>query len=162
MTDKPQTQADAIGMLLDLWQRCFAEVRALARQPGPAGPPGPRGRDAADLELFKDYIDQAVVKMFATASVSSPDGGRTLRWLLGGQTIELKTAIVLDAGVWKEGVGYVKGDGVTSGGSFWIAQADTSTKPGKSPDEWRLAVKRGNDGRDFKGEIRNAEPVRLR
>ena len=54
---------------------------------------------------------------------------------------------MLDAGVWKEGAAYSRGDGVTLGGSFFIAQADTTAKPGKS-DDWRLAVKRGTDGRD--------------
>jgi hypothetical protein len=157
MTDKPQTLADAIGVCLDLCQRCLAEVRALARMPGPPGPPG---KNAADLDVFKDYIDQAVAKMFANASATSPDGGRTQRWVFGSTTVELKTAIVLDAGVWKEGAAYVKGDGVTSGGSFWIAQADTGERPGKS-EEWRLAVKRGNDGRDAKIE-RAPEPVRFK
>ncbi len=84
------------------------------------------------------------------AKVTSPDGGRTVRWLLGGKTIELKTNIVLDAGVWKDGTAYSQGDGVTWAGSFWIAQADTGAKPGDSED-WRLAVKRGRDGKDGKG-----------
>ena len=71
-------------------------------------------------------------------------------------------AVVLDAGIWKEGSTYAAGDGVTSGGSFGIAQAPTSAKPGKS-DEWRLAVKRGNDGRDWRPEEKRAlEPVRFK
>lgn len=45
------------------------------------------------------------------------------------------------------GGSYEQGDGVTFAGSFWIAQKDTSSKPGESSD-WRLAVKRGQDGRD--------------
>jgi hypothetical protein len=50
-----------------------------------------------------------------------------------------------DQGVWREGTAYVKGDGVTFGGSFFIAQR---TDPGKPEvgDGWRLAVKRGRDG----------------
>src|SRR5580765_1441734 len=147
MSDKPQTLADAIGICLAVSQRCLSEVRALARQPGPPGPPG---RNAADLELFKDYIDQMIEAKLGAAKVTSPDGGRTVRWLLGGKTIELKTNIVLDAGVWKDGTAYSQGDGVTWAGSFWIAQADTGAKPGDSED-WRLAVKRGRDGKDGKG-----------
>ena len=160
--DTPQTLADAIGVCLDVTQRCLAEVRATARLPGPAGPPGPSGQNAADVELFKDFIDRCVEAKFGTASVSSPDGGRTLRWLIGGRTLELKTAIVLDAGVWKEGANYVAGDAVSHGGSLFIAQADTTARPGKS-DEWRLAVKRGNDGRDYRADDkRSAEPVRFK
>lgn len=55
-------------------------------------------------------------------------------------------AHVLDRGVWREGK-YLKGDGVTFGGSFFIAQKDTETKPETSSD-WRLAIKRGRDGKD--------------
>ena len=90
MSDKPQTLADAIGVCLALCQRCLAEVRALARQPGPAGPPGPRGRDAADLELFKDYIDQMIEAKLSAAKATSPDGGRTLRWQFGDNIVEFE------------------------------------------------------------------------
>lgn len=56
--------------------------------------------------------------------------------------------VVLDRGVFREGETYERGDGVTFGGSFWIAQKDASTgKPGTSAD-WRLAVKKGRDGAD--------------
>ena len=84
-----------------------------------------------------------------------------MRWAIGETVHEIKTAIVLDAGVWREGTAYVAGDGVTMGGSFFIAQADTTAKPGKS-DEWRLAVKRGNDGRDARTTERALEPVRFK
>lgn len=46
----------------------------------------------------------------------------------------------------RQGVKYLEGDGVTWGGSFWIAQKDTATKP--DGGEWRLAVKKGRDGKD--------------
>src|SRR5262249_22040697 len=93
---------------------------------------------------------------------TTPDGGRTLYWAIGNIVHEIKTAIVLDAGVWKDGTIYVAGDGVTLGGSFFIAQTTTTAKPGKS-DEWRLAVKRGSDGRDARSdEKRAAEIVRFK
>jgi hypothetical protein len=150
MSDKPQTLADAIGVCLALAQQCLAEVRALARLPGPQGPPGPPGRNAADTELFKEYIDQVVEAKLMTAIPTSPDGGRTLRWMFGGKTVDVKTATVLDAGVWKEGASYNWGDAVTHGGSLWIAQKDTQTKPDTPDCHWRLAVKRGRDGKDGK------------
>jgi len=85
-----------------------------------------------------------------------------LRWAMGDVVHEIKTAIVLDAGVWKEGITYAAGDGVTLGGSFFIAQISTIAKPGKS-DEWRLAVKRGSDGRDWRPDEKRApEPVRFK
>ena len=94
--------------------------------------------------------------------MTTPDGGRTLHWAIGDAVHEIKTAIVLDAGVWKEGASYVPGDAVTLGGSLFIAQCSTTAKPGKS-DDWRLAVKRGSDGRDARQEEkRTLEPVRFK
>ena len=75
---------------------------------------------------------------------------------------KIKTGIPLDVGVWKEGASYVQGDVITMGGSAFIAQQDTSEKPGRS-DHWRLAVKRGTDGRDARGaDEKPREPVRFK
>ena len=57
------------------------------------------------------------------------------------------SGMVLDRDVHRPGAAYEKGDAVTHGGSYWIAKRDTSETPGKS-DDWRLAVKRGRDGKD--------------
>jgi integrin beta 3 len=207
MSELPSPQYtwnEAIGVCLAMCHRALAEVRALARMPGPPGETGPEGkrglqgergekgergeagkpgaigaagidgrngergqkgdpgRNASDLTYIEDRITEQVGRALKTATFTSSDGGRTLRWALGEAVHEIKTAIVLDAGVWKEGVSYVAGDGVTMGGSFFIAQADTTAKPGKS-DEWRLAVKRGNDGRDWRPDEKRAlEPVRFK
>lgn len=54
---------------------------------------------------------------------------------------------VIDRGVFREENKYLQGDGVTFGGSFWIAQKDhPEGKPGQSQD-WRLAVKKGRDAK---------------
>lgn len=55
--------------------------------------------------------------------------------------------LVLDRGVYKAEQEYGKGDAVTWAGSLWIAQQDTKAKPDGGAD-WRLAVKRGRDGKD--------------
>ena len=207
MSEKPvilapqYTLNEAMGVCLAMCQRALAEVRALARMPGPPGETGPEGRPgakgeagekgekgergeagamgpagkegergakgepgrpAADLGFLQNYVIEQVGRAIKTASVTTPDGGRTLRWTIGDIVHEIKTAIVLDAGVWKEGASYAAGDGVTLGGSFFIAQRDTTAKPGKS-DDWRLAVKRGNDGKDYRAEEkRSLEPVRFK
>lgn len=70
--------------------------------------------------------------------------------------------IVLDAGVFKEGTAYEPGDGVTFGGSFWIARAATKDRPGTS-DAWRLSVKKGRDGKDSVAtEPKSPTPVKLK
>lgn len=87
-----------------------------------------------------------------------------LRWEAGENSYshELFVPYVRDMGVWGEGKSYLKGDGVTWGGSFWIAQDDTAEKPEASGKSWRLAVKRGRDGKDFAGpQPKAAEKVRI-
>lgn len=59
----------------------------------------------------------------------------------------LPTMIYRD--VWKEGE-YQNGDAVTWAGSLWIAQRTTDAKPDSPDSGWRLAVKRGRDGKDLK------------
>lgn len=64
-----------------------------------------------------------------------------------------RSAHVLDRGVFSEGRAYEAGDGVTFGGSWWIAKKDAPEgKPGLSGD-WRLAVKKGRDGKDGRNGI---------
>ena len=167
--------------------------RGIQGEPGPLGPPGPRGdcglqgeigpagspglrgergeagrdgRDASDLVLLHGYISEQVALKFAEACkapmFASADGGRTLTATFAGTVSEIRTCIPLDAGVWKEGAAYVPGDTVTMGGSLFIAQQETIEKPGKS-DHWRLAVKRGADGRDARtDETRPVQPVRFK
>ena len=55
--------------------------------------------------------------------------------------------MMLDRGLFTDGKDYRQGDSVTYGGCVWLAQKDAPTgKPGLSED-WRLAVKKGRDGK---------------
>jgi hypothetical protein len=71
-----------------------------------------------------------------------------VRTMASGRKIEkkFKIPVVLDKGIWKHGT-YERGDAVTRDGGQWIAQCETETTPGDSA-HWRLAVKRGRDGKD--------------
>ena len=93
---------------------------------------------------------------FEDLSAQLADDERTLllRFARGDAVKEfaLTMPIVLDRGVFREGTAYACGDACTFGGSLWIAQADTSAKPDAPTSGWRLAVKRGRDGKD--GELR--------
>lgn len=55
--------------------------------------------------------------------------------------------VVIHRGVFKAEEQYQAGDATTWDGSTWIAQRETTEKPGTS-DAWRLSTKRGRDGRD--------------
>src|SRR5262252_66690 len=125
---------------------------------GPAGPVGEKGergndgRDAADVALIRYFVAETVDVVISerfekSAVITSDDGGRTLRTAFG----TVQTALILDRGVWAAEQTYVPGDAVSHGGSLFIAQRETKEKPGKS-DHWRLAVKRGADGRDWRPE----------
>lgn len=75
--------------------------------------------------------------------------GISLKFMKG--TVEhiayISIPCVLDAGFFKEGQSYEQGDGVTFGGSYWIAQKETKAKPEVGAEDWRLAVKKGRDGK---------------
>lgn len=102
---------------------------------GKDGSTGERGKDGADGVGFDDM------------DLVETEQGIMLRFTRGEIVKDFRLPIVTDRGVFKEGTEYRKGDGVTWGGSFWIAQETTSEKPdiGKG---FRLAVKRGRDGKD--------------
>ncbi len=80
------------------------------------------------------------------------DGERmfALEFARGDQvkTYTFALPMMIDRGVYRAGQAYQKGDCVSYGGSLWIAQADTDTKPDGADSGWRLSVKRGRDGRN--------------
>jgi integrin beta 3 len=136
------------------WERSASDLmqRTVDRIPVPKdgrdGRDGKDGRDALELEDFSVTHDG--------------DGGLLLRFARGDlvKEFELRLPALVDCGVYKADDRYLRGNGVTFGGSFWIAQKDLPVgKPGESVD-WRLAVKKGRDGRDGeKGE--RGEPGRV-
>jgi len=75
--------------------------------------------------------------------------GFTLRFTRGDLVKEFAFSIPvpIDRGVYKDGTAYARGDGVTFGGHYWIAQVDTAEKPEVSRD-WRQAMRRARDGKN--------------
>lgn len=101
---------------------------------------------------FRDAGWVCIARGVAAETEVVEDGGR---WLVrttdysdGSQKqFRHKTATPIDRGVYGSAKAYDAGDVVTYGGSAFIAQRDTKTAPGG--DDWRLAVKRGKDGKDL-------------
>jgi hypothetical protein len=120
---------EAIDVAISLGTRAIEEIRTLARTPGP---PGLDGLGFDDLEIQYDGE--------RTFSFVLQKGDRVKRF-------DFVTPINIDRGVYKEGTSYVRGDGVSFGGSYWLAQKDTDSKPGHDAT-WRLAVKKGRDSKD--------------
>lgn len=70
---------------------------------------------------------------------------------------------MIDRGVYREGTQYLRGDSATWDGSIWTAQVDVEAAADRPlAPEWRLAVKRGRDGKDAKPIAAVGEPLRLR
>lgn len=125
--------------------------KAIANMPKPE--PAKDGRDGLEIEDFE---------------MSLGEDGRTLSVSLKRGEVEVSKSVVLptvlDAGFYRPGKSYEKGDGVSFGGSFWIAQKQTDTKPDGENAAWRLAVKKGRDMRQLDPSappVRTREPVRV-
>jgi integrin beta 3 len=132
---EPRIDAAIARAVLDVERRAQGVLeRAVERMPRPAdGKDGADGFNLDDLQIEDDG-----------------EGMLTLRFVRGELVRErtIRLPSVSDRGVFREGDDYRKGAGVSFGGSWWIAQKDAPQgKPGSSED-WRLAVKRGRDGRD--------------
>lgn len=136
----PAIESKMAAWALDFERRAHGVLeRAIDRMPRPQD--GRDGRDGLDLRHL---------------SVEQEDDGRTVRLTLKDdertEHVHLTFPVVIDRGVFREagpasGGLYERGDGVTFGGSFWIAQKDAPEgKPGISTD-WRLAVKKGRDAK---------------
>jgi hypothetical protein len=115
-------------------------VKSVGPVVGKDGAPGAAGRDGVGFDDMEEEFD----------------GDRTIirRYRSGGELVkEFRHTfpILLDRGVYTDEKSYERGDGVTYGGSFWIAQGETKgVRPGLSTAAsrvWRLAVKVGRDGK---------------
>lgn len=96
----------------------------------------PKPKDGADALPLED--------------IEITQDGRNVTLKLGKVERTIKLDTVIDRGVWRDGE-YEKGDAVSYGGSLWIAQKDMPENvPGASKDHWRLAVKKGRDGKDLR------------
>jgi hypothetical protein len=157
---KSVTLDDLVPLVEDMLAKMVAEIPAAKDgadgkdgapgRDGRDGLPGVQGEKGLDGRNGIDGKDGLGIDDF---DVKAIDDGRALEFSLKREGAEpvlkrVDLATVLDRGVWRE-QGYSKGDGVTWGGSFFIAQRATEAaeKPGNS-DGWRLSVKKGRDGKD--------------
>ncbi|HHX0886553.1 TPA: hypothetical protein ACU6E5_004339 [Pseudomonas aeruginosa] len=126
------------------WERQVREdtSKALDRIPAPKD-----GRDALPLESFDLALGE--------------DGRTVTVKMQAGETViekSVKIASVMDRGVYSSEGSYEKGDGTTYGGCYWIAQKDAPAgAPGASAD-WRMAVKKGRDGKDLRDSASKHDP----
>lgn len=127
------------------WERQARDTfeKAADRMPKPKD-----GRDALTLEDF---------------DLNLADDGRTVTVKMqAGETViekSVKIAAVIDRETFKHEGTYEKGDGVSYGGSFWIAKCDAPKGvPGSGETDWRCAVKKGRDGKDLRENASTFDP----
>lgn len=126
-------------------------VHNVGRVRGYDGLPGSNGKDGvpgADGKNGRDGIDG-----FGFDDLSVEHNGLrkvTLKFTKGERvkTFDINVPVVLDAGVYKSGVEYKAGDGVTFGGHYWIAENDNPEGKPDTGKGWRMAVRKGRDGKD--------------
>jgi hypothetical protein len=114
------------------------------------------GEVIAALPKPKDGTDGIDGIGFDDMTCEIRDDGVYLVWDKGEVIKEARLPIPIDRGVYKEGQVYKQGDCVTWGGSLWIAQHDNPQKP-ESGNGFRLAVKKGRDGKD--GVVKEQKPA---
>ncbi|EMI4494997.1 hypothetical protein V6599_003948 [Pseudomonas aeruginosa] len=126
------------------WERQQREAidKALDKMPAPKD-----GRDALPVESFDMVLGE--------------DGRTVTVKLQAGDTViekSVKVPAIIDRGVFSAEKSYEQGDGTTYGGCYWIAQKDAPEGvPGGSSD-WRLAVKKGRDGKDLRDSASKHDP----
>lgn len=126
--------------------------------------------EAAHAKWALDFERNATdVMLKAVAAIPEPKDGRdgvgwddmqvehdgkrmvSFKFIKDGEVRHITSIVipcVIDAGFYQEGMEVQKGDGLTFGGSYWIAQKDTNTKPEIGNPDYRLAVKKGRDGKN--------------
>jgi hypothetical protein len=137
------------GLVLLLADGSSLPVGKVVGRDGVDGKDGLDGKPGKDGEIGEPGLG------FDDLSASLHDDGRTvvLAFMRGTQvkSFELVLPAMLYRGVYEAGRIYTPGDTVTFGGSSWVCNAQTGTKPGEGEKAWTLAVKRGRDGKDFAG-----------
>lgn len=112
---------------------------------GVDGSPGIDGKDGVAGLNGKDGIDGIG---WDEMNVEYRENGLYLIWTKGDVVKEARVPGFMDRGIWEEKT-YDLGDAVTWGGCLWIAQRDLPEGvPDSGNNHWRLAVKKGRDGRN--------------
>lgn len=104
------------------------------------------GKDGEDGKDGKDGADGLGLE---DLTFELSETGRAVAKFQRGEVVKaVKLPSIVDRGIFREGETYEKGDAVTWGGSLWIAQEDGVTEKPEATKAWRLAVKKGRDGKD--------------
>jgi len=122
--------------------RDLGDITGLPGADGKDGAPGAPGTNGVDGKDGKDGLG------FDDLDLAIADDGIAIKFQRGDEVKAFALPVPVDCGVYNPIKTYRKGNGVTWGGSYWIAQKDGPGKPDTPDSGWRLAVKRGQNGKD--------------
>lgn len=97
----------------------------------------------AERKTTRDILRELATYMFTLAGVQRARRDELEKRI---EALEARPS-VHDAGVWMQSETYPKGAAVTFGGSLWISQIDGNISKPSKDRAWRLAVKKGRDGK---------------
>ena len=116
--------------------------------PGVPGQQGEKGLNGIDGKHGKDGVDG--VGFDDMTLVEDMEGYPVLRFTRGEVEKFFYLHSPIDQGPYQANRKYRKGAVVSLRGGMWIAQKETSARPGDPDSGWRLSVKPGRDGKDGK------------
>lgn len=129
-------------------------VKSLGQVVGKDGQDGAAGNDGADALGFDDLSIEF-------------DGERAFKFVMArGELRKEFGPFTVPAMIWRgiyvDGTEYKQGDTVTWAGCLWVCQTDSSSKPDNGSGDWRMAVRKGKDGKDGTMKAaREPAPVRI-
>jgi hypothetical protein len=115
-----------------------------AKQLGPVvgkdGDPGEAGKNGVDALGFDDLDIEF-------------DGERTFKFVMARGDVRKEfgpysVPAMIWRGLYVDGKEYKQGDTVTWAGCLWVCQKDSSDKPDNGSGDWKMAVRKGRDGKD--------------
>lgn len=121
-----------------------------------------RGTDAGDVSEKNGW--NVVLNGIAEETMDVAEDLRTIgmarRYTDGTVIVKtLKFPVMIDRGLFAYDRQYEAGDVVTWAGALWISRTATiGVEPRNSDGDWRLAVKRGRDGKDLTPKDMNPAP----
>lgn len=145
MNDKPTipgpqyTWTEGLGVALVQSRRCMAELRTLARTPGPEGKRGPVGEKG-------DKGDRGEVGKDGPAGHPGKDGIDGEKGERGQKGEPGRNGTLPIVEVWKADQIHYEGSVVTHDGGTWQARCDTGRAP--PHEDWACLARSGRDGMD--------------
>lgn len=128
-------------LVMTLTSGATVDIGRVAGQDGKDGEKGVDGKDGRDGVDGIGFDDLDLVET---------EEGVSLRAVRGEVVKEWPLPVVFYRGIFNADTSYRKGNSVTWGGSLWIAEKNAPEgKPDMSESGWRLAVKKGQNGKDL-------------